>query len=209
MLPTRERLLRNREISMSGCWLWLGKLQPNGYGMTHLGSRAKGARRKTVYVHRLAYQEWVGQIPVGCDLDHLCRVRRCFNPEHLEPVSRKENVIRGAGPALLGSRNGGKTHCKHGHSFNDENTSLRSGGGRTCRECARLRGVQGAPRSRFKDRCPHGHAFTSENTGLYKGWRYCKTCAREKARRRYNNRPPGNSQRRRLSLTNPPAPAQL
>jgi hypothetical protein len=181
MLPTKDRLLRHREVSPSGCWLWTGAVQPNGYAMTTVGSRAGGAKRQKAYVHRLAYEEWVGPIPGGKELDHLCRVRRCFNPEHLEPVTRRENTLRGDGPELLGAINGDKTHCKWGHPFDKQNTRPRPGGGRTCLACERAR--LGPPK-RFKDRCPKGHAFTPENTGRtgHRGHRYCKTCNRAKAR---------------------------
>ena len=135
VLTIEERLFRHRWLNETGCWVWTGKLQPNGYAMTFLGSRAQGQRRSRVYVHRLAYELWRGPIPSGLDLDHLCRVRSCFNPAHLEPVTRAVNTRRGDGPALLARLNGSKTHCKSGHPFTAENTRQRPTGGRTCRTC--------------------------------------------------------------------------
>ena len=65
------------------CWLWTGPKYHNGYG------QARGGR-----VHRLMYEALVGPIPDGLELDHLCRIRECVNPEHLEPVTRAENARR-------------------------------------------------------------------------------------------------------------------
>lgn len=74
------------------CWLWKWSLTYNGYGRVSV--RSPGIRRH-VRAHRAAYVAWVGPIPAGLDLDHLCRVRTCCNPLHLEPVTRLENVRRG------------------------------------------------------------------------------------------------------------------
>ena len=73
------------------CWIWRGATAPHGYGVFNLGQNTyRGA-------HRVAYQLSIGPIPDGFDLDHLCRRRNCVNPLHLEPVTRKENLNRGAG----------------------------------------------------------------------------------------------------------------
>lgn len=128
-----ERLIAKREIDTNGCWLWIGSLHPNGYAST-----TQGSRRSRDYIHRIAYRAIIGPIPLGKELDHLCRVRHCFNPQHLEPVTRIENVRRGIGPAILGRLNGSKTHCIRGHAFDEYNTRLRPTGGRDCRACARL-----------------------------------------------------------------------
>jgi hypothetical protein len=74
------------EVDSNGCWLWLGAISKNGYGSVN-GMSA----------HRMMYILKVGPVPEGLDLDHLCRVRRCVNPEHLDPVTRKENLNRGLG----------------------------------------------------------------------------------------------------------------
>lgn len=128
-----ERLLARRAIE-GDCWVWQGSKTPRGYGIVQIGNRP----RKTQYVHRLSYEAFVGAIPRGLDLDHLCRVRACFNPSHLEPVTRSVNTVRGIGPAMLGAINGTKTHCSRGHAFDETNTRQRPSGGRTCRQCERL-----------------------------------------------------------------------
>lgn len=132
--PASE-LFEARIERTDSCWNWVGTIALNGYGTIKIGGR-KGSR---VYAHRLAYSMFVGPIPDGMDLDHLCRNRRCANPSHLEPVTRQTNVLRGVGPSLLGKLNGAKTQCKSGHAFDDANTRYRPSGGRTCRECERNR----------------------------------------------------------------------
>src|SRR5690554_6462185 len=92
------------------CWLWIGKINNRGYGLFYLDRRMQAA-------HRAAYQLLVGPIPDGLDLDHTCRVRRCVNPDHLEPVTHRENLLRGASFAAV---NAAKTHCPHGHEYTPE-----------------------------------------------------------------------------------------
>ena len=115
------------KATSSGCWEWTaGKHQDYGvFGIssTHL-----------VKAHRFAYEEIVGPIPEGLILDHLCRNRSCVNPAHLEPVTNKENVLRGEG---IAAKNAVKTHCKHGHEFTEENTYITYRGDRSCRTCQR------------------------------------------------------------------------
>jgi len=110
-----------------GCWLWTGTITRKGYGM--FWPDAGG-----VPAHRFAYELLVGPIPDGLQLDHLCRVRHCVNPAHLEPVTSKENQVRSPfDPAA-------RTHCPHGHPYSHENTYVDpTSGGRCCRECARRR----------------------------------------------------------------------
>ncbi len=93
------------------CWLWTGSTASKGYGLFwHKG--------RSVRVHRLAYELMVGPIPEGLTLDHLCRVRHCVNPKHLEPVTGKINILRGEGAPAYNAR---KTHCLRGHPFNETN----------------------------------------------------------------------------------------
>lgn len=132
--PTLARLDEHIEKDDQGCWLWTAATR-TGYGTTHIGSRTSGDRRQ-VMVHRLTYELLVGPIPEGLDLDHLCRVRRCVNPFHLEPVTRRENLLRGEG---LTASKAAQTHCIHGHAFTPRNTRIRKNGTRTCVACARDR----------------------------------------------------------------------
>jgi hypothetical protein len=108
------------------CWLFTGWLDPQGYGTVTW-------ERKGQRAHRVAYQELVGPIPEGLVLDHLCRVRNCVNPDHLEPVTHKVNLYRGFTEAR---KHGEKTHCKNGHEYTPENT-LQTEVQRFCRACAR------------------------------------------------------------------------
>lgn len=113
-------------ISEGGCWLWRG-VTTGGYGYMDI-------RGQRFLAHRVAYTLFVGAIPKGKQLDHLCRVRHCINPAHLEVVTSRENVLRGEG---ISAQNARKTHCKNGHPFSAENTRNRPDGRRRCRECER------------------------------------------------------------------------
>lgn len=118
------------------CWLWTGGLNQDGYGKMSLNS-------KTKVVHRWLYEQLVGPIPGGLQIDHLCRVRNCVNPSHLEPVTPQENIRRGMrGQGYLrGPNKTKKTHCKNGHEFTNENTYLGKKGHRIIRICRACRRV--------------------------------------------------------------------
>ena len=73
----------------SGCWLWSGALTNDGYGSFSI------VGRRGLPAHVWAYTHFIDVIPMGCDLDHFCRNKRCVNPEHLEPVTRSVNTLRG------------------------------------------------------------------------------------------------------------------
>ena len=138
--PSLERFLSHIEVQpVSRCWLWTAGTQ-RGYGHFRVGARGS----KKVRAHRFAYELWVGPIPKGLTLDHLCRVRHCVNPDHLEAVTQGENVRRGD----TGKLNANKTHCLRGHPFDAENTihfrTVVGGRGRRCRTCTRLRSRQEA-----------------------------------------------------------------
>jgi len=120
----------------SGCWIWAGSTS-NGYAMA-VNWRYPGIVR----AHRLAYTHFIGEIPKGLQLDHLCRVRCCVNPNHLEAVSQQENIKRGIRP-YESHTNGRKTHCPQGHPYDDKNTAFnkRPDGrlSRRCLTCCRIR----------------------------------------------------------------------
>ena len=80
----------------SVCWLWTGTTN-RGYGYFKIGIPKMPKTLKTLTTHRLAYMLWKGPIPEGVDLDHLCRLHGCVNPDHLDPVTHRENVVRGTG----------------------------------------------------------------------------------------------------------------
>lgn len=116
------------------CWLWTGSHSRGGYGQVQIGRRSKNGHPSPALAHRVAYELFVGPIPEGLTIDHLCRVRHCVNPAHLEPVTRGENTLRGNGACAVNAR---KTHCKRGHLLDGDNVRLRPTG-RECRACADL-----------------------------------------------------------------------
>ena len=112
------------------CWLWTGSRTATGYGTFTLRT---GVARSA---HRYAYEVMVGSIPEGLELDHLCRVRHCVNPDHLEPVTHAENMRRAVSPRGLDNWNGAKTHCPNGHPYNGANL-YEYRGRRYCKACRR------------------------------------------------------------------------
>ena len=115
----------------SGCWLWTGTLSGSGYGQFQLSPVTK----KKAQAHRASYEYFVGPIPEGMQIDHLCRVRCCVNPAHLELVTQSENTRRGH------LWQDAVTHCPQGHPYSPENLAswgLRKGQ-RICLICNRLR----------------------------------------------------------------------
>lgn len=119
-----------------GCWEWLSNKTKakGGYGRISRGG-------KMVLAHRFMYERAKGPIPDGLTLDHLCRNRLCVNPGHLEPVTLRENALRGVGPTAINAR---KTHCIRGHRLNEKNTYTKTGG-RSCRACVNARAAEKRP----------------------------------------------------------------
>lgn len=133
MTSLRDRLLAKAVINWeTGCWEWIANIDPRGYARIKVdGRKAKS--------HRVSYEMTYGPIPDGLQIDHLCRVRHCINPAHLEAVTGVENTLRGTGLTAVNAR---KTHCIRGHEFTPENTyrvgNGRGGFGRGCRACLRM-----------------------------------------------------------------------
>ncbi len=109
-----------------GCWRWSGTITTKGYGVFWLDGRNRRA-------HRVAYEAMVGEIPQELQLDHLCRVRSCVNPAHLEPVTARENTKRGN----TGENHRSKTACPAGHAYDSTNTHINTRGARVCKTCNR------------------------------------------------------------------------
>ncbi len=111
----------------NGCWQWTAAKHDAGYGRFRFAG-------KMVYAHRWAYETLVGPIPEGLQIDHLCRNPPCVNPSHLEPVTNRENTMRGLTP---------KTHCPQGHPYSGDNLGITKdkyayqGKRRFCRQCSR------------------------------------------------------------------------
>jgi hypothetical protein len=179
----------------TGCWLHAGG-SCAGYSTFWL-------RSKTRRAHIVSYEHYVGPIPDGLILDHLCRVPACVNPNHLEPVTHLENTLRGlngnaetnAAAAIWRA----KTHCPKGHEYTSENTSINRRGSRECITCRRARSRETQRVKRAADRetrggpkengmvvyrrqfthCKNGHPYTHRNERQ----RLCRICRTEAQRR--------------------------
>ncbi len=187
-----------------GCWVWQGQLG-HGYGVFWCGG-------KNVRAHRFAHEAFVGEIPQGLTIDHLCKNRACVRPEHLEAVTGEENTTRAID--FAGNVNRAKTHCIREHEFSPENTYVDKLGKRNCRACAREKvkayyrrnrdriypsiAARGKARYRAKraelirlgldhsnsrkTECPNGHPYSAENTAVFDGKRHCRQCGRDRSR---------------------------
>lgn len=144
-MAVAERLLAHCEPEPnSGCWVWTGSVGRGRPRIFYGGRNAKA--------HRVSYEVFVGPIPDGLDVDHLCFLTACVNPAHLRPLERRLNVrrkggdgllreddARARGRATLARRSANRIHCRRGHAFTPENTRYVAGRWRDCRACQRER----------------------------------------------------------------------
>lgn len=123
-----DRFIQNVEVDENGCWIWRGTILRSGYAQTRV-------LNKGILAHRLSYETYIGPIPKDLVIDHLCRVRACVNPFHLEAVTVSENNRR-----MMKFRSQSITHCRNGHNYSEPN-NLRfdKKGKRYCGECNRIR----------------------------------------------------------------------
>jgi hypothetical protein len=153
----------------TGCWEWQGEA-PHGYGRV-------SSRGKSVLAHRFAYQAIVGEIPQGLVLDHVCRVRSCVNPGHLEAVtpgenSRRSPLVRKMVEESAAERRS-RTHCPKGHEYSGTNLIVNKNNQRICRECRRQANrdhyLRNAESMRSKSRAYHAEhrAERNEKSRMY------------------------------------------
>ena len=126
--PTPAERFESKIDKSGDCWEWLGTIYKTGYGQFKV-------KKKQYLAHRWSYEHYVGPIPEGLVIDHLCRNRSCVNPDHLEPVTNEENLYRGKGYRIM---NGMDDSCIHGHKYTPENTYWAPNGRHVrCRTCQR------------------------------------------------------------------------
>ena len=127
--PLIVRFRASYVVNDNGCWIWTRLLNRYGYAEMKVDNRSRGG-------HRVAYELLIGPIPNGLQIDHLCRVRACVNPAHLEAVTAQVNTLRSTNFAATNAK---KVECLRGHPFTPENTRVDSKNRRNCQECARFR----------------------------------------------------------------------
>lgn len=176
MLNEMPSRFRDNIDASEECWLWTGPLNDAGYGRVYFNKRQTRA-------HIMAYTLLIGPVPDGLELDHLCRVRRCANPEHLEPVTHGENMRR-AFAARTEARNG---VCPAGRHVIAEVGEYLWACGKKCKACHRERNASGTLRSKLV--CGQGHPRTPDNTIIRRaGNPACKPCVYEQNRAAYYRR---------------------
>lgn len=117
------------------CWLWWGGVDKHGYGRFNRNIRCRG---DVVNAHHMAWEIYRGPVPDGLSVDHLCKNRRCVNPDHLEPVTQAVNFTRGDAHKRWSEAALSRTHCRRGHPFSGDNLYINPDGHRECKECRRI-----------------------------------------------------------------------
>jgi hypothetical protein len=167
------------------CWLWTSPGSAGGYGSFYF-------RSKQWLAHRASYTILVGEIPAGLTIDHLCSVRSCVRPQHLEAVTLLENLRRANVWRRRAEAQKALTHCPHGHPYSGENLGVRKDGTRSCRASARRHAKQSRERRLAKNppqpkpvktHCGNGHAYSVDGYVGSNGSRCCHECDRIKLRR--------------------------
>lgn len=127
-MDPQERFFAKVKVNeKTNCWEWTASRTCTGYSRFHLEKKWRAA-------HRVSYEWFIGEIPADKEIDHLCRVRHCVNPEHLEAVSHRANTLRGE---TIPAKHVAKTHCPQGHIYDKANTYIDPKGRRNCRICSR------------------------------------------------------------------------
>lgn len=197
----RRRFWTRVRQSGDGCWIWAGGLRSNGYGSFAV-KHARDGRWTFTTAHRWAFMDQVFIIGNDLEVDHLCRVRACVRPDHLEAVTVAENRrrrdIKYAPPVDRTIRpipavpvppppekRNLLTHCKNGHAYADRGWA-KNGKGRTCAACREAQNARKRTGTGHgtETHCPYGHPYSGEN--LYvkpSGGRECRTCIRARAKR--------------------------
>lgn len=129
MVSEQDYIRQRVTIDGNGCWIWKLSVGSHGYGNAFIGGASMVA-------HRVSYAAFVGELLPKMVIDHLCKVRRCVNPGHLEQVTQKMNIYRtnNAGILVAAKKNAQKTHCPSGHEYTNENVYIYRGS-RICRLC--------------------------------------------------------------------------
>ena len=138
-MPMIDRFIASFSVDeKTGYWLWHKAINDSGYALISVSHSVM------IRAHRFSYEHFVGKIPEGLDIDHICRVRNCVNPKHLRPLTHRDNILCGKNVMATNSQ---KTHCPKGHPYNAENTAMRRLSGRNhpfrrCKVCDRERAAE-------------------------------------------------------------------
>lgn len=142
----RDPYFWDNVLQIGDCWQWRGPKNATGYGRWSRWNASRGGQ--TVLVHRIAYTLLVGEIPPGLVIDHLCRNTLCLNPDHLDPVTDRVNLLRGESPSAKAAR---ATHCPQGHPLSGDNMRVYSGA-RVCLTCKKDKDRRGKAAMRERNR---------------------------------------------------------